>query len=96
MLVLAALLVPVGGVLVARFYLTPGPADFDVDELYDPTGPFAGWRVAGLVAWAAGGIAFFAAGAIGGTLPALAASTAAYVAVDRWIGPSRSVAAEPL
>jgi NCS1 family nucleobase:cation symporter-1 len=96
MLVLAALLVPVGGVLLARFYLTRGGMAFDVDQLYDPHGPFGGWRAAGLVAWAVGGVAFLAAGAVGGTLPALAASTASYVAIERWGGRRRSVAAQPL
>ncbi len=84
MLLLGGLLVPVGGVLLARFFLDP--ADVDVAALYDPAGRYArGWGVdaAGLTAWALGGLAYFATPQIGGTLPALVVAIVAYLAVHR-------------
>ncbi len=82
MMVLAGILVPVGGVLVAHYYLPTVPVDAAlVAELYDPSGSFRGVSVAGGVAWAAGAAAFFAAGSIGGTLPALAVSVLVYRAI---------------
>ena len=82
MMVLAGILVPVGGVLVAHYYLPTVPVDAAlVAELYNPSGSFRGVSVAGVVAWAAGAAAFFAAGSIGGTLPALAVSILVYRAL---------------
>ena len=84
MVILGAVLVPVGGVLVAHFYLPPIHLDeAGIDELYKETGAYRGFSAAGLVAWAAGVLAFFAAGSIGGTIPALAVSVVAYVALRR-------------
>ena len=91
MMILGALLVPVGGVLVAHYYL--GRARIDdayVSELYNEAGAFRGFSMAGLLAWAAGAVAFFAAGSIGGTLPALAVSIvvsrSVYIGLRRVIG----------
>ena len=82
MMVLAGILVPVGGVLVAHYYFPTVPVDAAlVAELYNPSGSFRGVSVAGVVAWAAGAGAFFAAGSIGGTLPALAVSVLVYRAI---------------
>ncbi len=82
MMVLGALLVPVGGVLIAHYYIRrPRVDDAFIAELYDPAGSFRGVSVAGLGAWAAGGAAFYAAGSIGGTLPALAVSMLVYRAL---------------
>ena len=82
MMVLGALLVPIGGVLVAHYYLPSAPAnEAFTAELYNPAGTFRGVSVAGVVAWAAGAATFFAAGSIGGTLPALAVSVVAYRAL---------------
>jgi NCS1 family nucleobase:cation symporter-1 len=82
MMVLGALLVPVGGVLVAHYYIPTAPVDEAfIAELYNTTGSFRGVSVAGVVAWAAGAAAFFAAGSIGGTLPALAVSVLVYRAL---------------
>jgi NCS1 family nucleobase:cation symporter-1 len=82
MMVLGALLVPVGGVLVAHYYVRPPTLDEAfIASLYDPAGPFRGASAAGLIAWAAGAAAFFAAGSIGGTLPALAVSVFVYRAL---------------
>jgi nucleobase:cation symporter-1, NCS1 family len=85
MLALGAALVPVGGVLVAHFYLPPIRIDdTGIAELYRETGAYRGFSAAGLVAWVAGALAFFAVGSIGGTIPALAVSMVAYVALRRF------------
>ena len=84
MLVLGGILVPVGGILLARFYLVR--SDVPVDALYDPSGEFGrhrGFDVAGLVAWAAGGAAYYAAHSIGGTVPSLVVSVVTYLALKR-------------
>ena len=79
MMVLGALLVPVGGVLVAHYYVPTVQAnDALIAEMYNPEGSFKGLSIAGVTAWAAGAAAFFAAGSIGGTLPALAVSILVY------------------
>jgi purine-cytosine permease-like protein len=85
MLVLGGILVPVGGVLLARFYLAERPnaaaGATPVEALYDPHGPHArhgGFGVAGLAAWAGGGIAYYAASSIGGTLPSLIVAMGMY------------------
>jgi purine-cytosine permease-like protein len=80
---LAALLVPVGGVLVAHYYLQQVRMDEAfIKSLYDDRGPFRGVLVPGIAAWAAGAVAFYAAGSIGGTLPALAVSVVVYLALN--------------
>ena len=87
MLVLGGLLVPVGGILVARFYLVRSPVR--VDSLYDSSGEFArhgGIDRAGLIAWAAGGATYYLASGIGGTIPALLATIAVYLGLKRMAG----------
>jgi len=75
MLLLGGLLVPVGGVLLAHFFVlgrTPRVAD-----LYAPDGPAArhgGFALAGVCGWAAGTAAYFLAAPLGGTVPALTAA----------------------
>ena len=82
MMVLGAALVPVGGVLIAHYYIRPPQLDEAfIAELYAPAGSFRGVSFAGLAAWGAGAAAFFAAGSIGGTLPALAVSILVYRAL---------------
>ena len=82
MMVLGALLVPVGGVLVAHYYIRrPHVDEAFIAELYNPAGSFRGVSAAGVIAWGAGAAAFFAAGSIGGTLPALAVSILVYHAL---------------
>jgi purine-cytosine permease-like protein len=79
MLLLGGVLVPVGGVLIARFYLVRRTVS--VPDLYAAEGPYArhfGISRAGLAAWAAGGAVYYLAGGIGGTLPSLAVSVAVY------------------
>ena len=73
MLLLGGLLVPVGGVLLAHFFLLKRPVD--VAALYAADGPRArGFAIPGMCGWAAGAAAYFLAGSTGGTLPALAAA----------------------
>ena len=79
-MILGALLVPVGGVLVAHYYGRRRPPldEALIAELYNNAGAFRGTNVAGVGAWAAGAAAFFLAGSIGGTLPALVVSIIVY------------------
>jgi len=82
MMILGGVLVPVGGVLVAHYYIRPPRLDEAfIAELYEPAGRFRGVSIAGVVAWAAGAAVYFAAGSIGGTLPALAVSVLVYRAL---------------
>ena len=84
MIVLGGVLVPIGGIMVAHYYLRRTTADDAfVASLYDEGGAFAGFSTTGIAAWAAGGVMYFAAGSIGGTVPALAASVAVYVMLRR-------------
>jgi purine-cytosine permease-like protein len=77
MIVLGGLLVPVGGILLARFVLERNPVD--VAALYDRSGPYGRGRfAAAALAWTLGAITYFAAERIGGTLPALVVAGAAY------------------
>jgi cytosine/uracil/thiamine/allantoin permease len=85
MLLLGALLVPVGGVLIARFFLVRSPVA--VPDLYDRNGPFAraaGFSLPGLLAWAAGAAVYFLARPTGSTLPSLATAIVVYWLADRW------------
>lgn len=87
MVVLGGVLVPIGGVLVAHYYLTGARRDDSlIPSLYDAAGPYRGASGVGLTAWAAGAIVYFAANhwsAIGGTLPALAVSMVFYAVAFR-------------
>jgi cytosine/uracil/thiamine/allantoin permease len=78
-MLLAGLLVPIGGILLAHFFVLRLPVR--VEDLYDASGPYArrhGWAVAGLIAWAGGALVYHLASAVGGTLPSLAATIALY------------------
>lgn len=85
--VLGGVLVPIGGVLLAHYYLVPAgaPDEAVIAAMYQRGGPFRGASVPGTAAWAAGAAAFFVASRspVGGTIPALAASLLVYVAVAR-------------
>jgi cytosine/uracil/thiamine/allantoin permease len=80
-------LVPIGGVLVAHYYIRPTRIDDAlVAELYDSAGPFRGLSAGGMGAWAAGAVVFFAANewtAVGGTVPALLTSVVVYTVAAR-------------
>ena len=92
MLILGALLVPAGGVLLARFLLTREPVD--VASLYDESGPHAGFQRAGIAAWALGALAYRAAAPWGSTLPSLAVAVLSYAAF-RAFGRRRSSPRSP-
>jgi purine-cytosine permease-like protein len=79
MVALGAVLVPVGGVLVAHYYLSRDAMNESlIADLYDGSGRFRGVNVAGMLAWGAGAAVFFVAGSIGGTVPALVTSIVVY------------------
>ena len=81
MVVLGGVLVPIGGLLVAHYYIRPARIDAAlVDEMYQVSGPFRGVLPAGIAAWATGAVVYFVAGRtdLGGTVPSLAASMAVY------------------
>lgn len=84
MLLLGSLLVPVGGLFLAHFFLLP--REDDVAGLYDPAGRYVyvrGFHVQAMVAWAAGATVYFVAAPIGGTLPALAVTVSVYALLGR-------------
>ncbi len=96
MLVLGAILVPVGGVILAHYFVLPllaglrrreraSGSDVDVGALYDARGPYsrrAGFSIPGVVAWSAGAVVYHVSTTIGGTLPALATTVVAYCLVE--------------
>jgi purine-cytosine permease-like protein len=90
MTILGAVLVPVGGVLIAHFYggargrLARHPDEAAIAELYDAKGRLAGLSAAGVVSWIAGTVAYFASAKIGGTMPALLVSMTTYLLLSRW------------
>jgi len=87
MLVLGTALVPVGGVLLARFFLVA--RQIDVAGLYEPPrGSGVAWT--GLVAWGLGAVVYGLPGIWGGTLPSLAIATVTYAVLDRAAGGGRS------
>jgi purine-cytosine permease-like protein len=79
MLLLGALLVPVGGLLVARFVLSRAPVA--ASALYTDETPR--WSIPALLAWTAGAGAYFLPAPWGGTLASLAVTIAAYAIASR-------------
>ncbi|HUG53503.1 MAG TPA: cytosine permease [Vicinamibacteria bacterium] len=80
MILLGALLVPVGGILLARFLGGGDPVS--VPALYDRQGAYArGRAVPAAAAWSLGAAVFFTAETHGGTLPSLAVSFLVYRAL---------------
>lgn len=81
MLVLGAVLVPVGGILLAHFFFARRPVA--VPDLYDANGPYGrtwGFSIPGVFAWIAGSAAYTMAGPLGGgTVPALVTAIAVYL-----------------
>jgi NCS1 family nucleobase:cation symporter-1 len=85
MILLGAVLVPVGGVLLAHFSLTAAgqrTSDSDVAALYDATGPYRGFSSKGLLAWGIGAAVYLVSGRIGGTLPSLLAAMGVYLILN--------------
>ncbi len=85
MLVLGGALVPIGGVLIAHYFVARRPVV--AADLYDANGPYAktgGFLVPGLLAWAAGSAAYALGGYVGGsTFPALVVSVGVYLVASR-------------
>ena len=81
MVMLGGVFVPIGGVLAAHF-LTGRPSPH-VPDLYDPSGPYRGVLLPGIVSWGLGILAYYLASSIGGTLPALLTSMIAYWVLAR-------------
>ena len=77
-ILLAGLLVPIGGILLAHYVILRRRVI--VEDLYRRTG---GFSVAGALAWAAGAAVFYFAAPIGGTLPSLATAVGLYVIAAR-------------
>jgi nucleobase:cation symporter-1, NCS1 family len=91
MLVLGSVLVPVGGVLVAHYFVLRHVVR--ADDLYDSSGPYGrhlGFSVPGLLAWGLGALAYALAGEHGATLPSLVTSILVYVLAVRWMAGIRS------
>jgi cytosine permease len=84
MVLLGAILLPVGGVLAARFFLVGRRVE--VAALYRAEGgvPAIEWQ--GLAAWAAGAVAYVVAAPIGGTAPSLVTAIAAYWLLEKCRG----------
>jgi purine-cytosine permease-like protein len=89
MLVLGSLLVPVGGILVAHYFLLRVPVQ--VEALYETGERPRARRFSrpALLAWAAGTSVYWAASDIGGTLPALVGAVVVY-ATGLWLAARRS------
>jgi purine-cytosine permease-like protein len=93
MLLLGTVLVPVGGILLAHFFVLPrlgrGRREWraeHVAELYEARGPHArsgGLHLAAVAAWIAGAVAYHLAGPVGGTLPSLATTIVTYGVLSR-------------
>jgi purine-cytosine permease-like protein len=81
MLILGAVLVPIGGILLAHFFFARRPVA--VPDLYDADGPYGrtwGFSVPGVFAWGAGGAAYVLGAHVGGgTVPALITAIAVYL-----------------
>lgn len=83
-MLLAGLLVPIGGILLAHFFVLR--RQVHVEDLYEVSGPYGrngGWSIAGLIAWSGGAIVYQVASGVGGTLPALVTSVVLYVVLAR-------------
>lgn len=80
MVLLGAVLVPVGGIFLAHFVVLR--AKVDVEGIYQTAGMPA-FTVAGVAAWVLGFAVYKLAAPIGATLPALATSMIAYLVIRR-------------
>ena len=85
-MLVAGVLVPIGGILLAHFFILRRAVN--VDDLYlktntGVTSAVPRLSIAGAAAWAAGAGVFYVAAPIGGTLPSLATAIAVYIALNR-------------
>ena len=83
MMILGALLVPIGGVLIAHFFVLRRKPE--VADLYAPAAGHGGFVLAGVCGWIAGVAAYLLAAPVGGTLPSLAVA----ILVTALLGRSR-------
>jgi purine-cytosine permease-like protein len=84
MVVLGGILVPIGGLLIAHYYIRPARIDERlIDEMYDAHGPFRGVSRPGLTAWLIGAVVYFlgARTEFGGTAPSLVTSIVVYALI---------------
>lgn len=82
---LAAVFVPVGGILLAHYVLLRTPVR--IPDLYAADGPYQahhGWSAAGTLAWVAGATVFAASTPIGASLPSLVTAAIVYITLTRW------------
>jgi NCS1 family nucleobase:cation symporter-1 len=96
MLVLGGVLIPVGGIILAHFFILR--REVSVAGLYERGGPAdrrGGFGIAALAAWAGGSGTYVLAAPVGGTLPALAASILIYAAVSGLTRPPATNAGAP-
>jgi cytosine permease len=77
-MLVAGVLVPIGGILLAHFVILRRRVI--VDNLYRRTN---GFSFAGTLAWVAGAAVFYVAAPIGGTLPSLATAIGLYMVAAR-------------
>jgi nucleobase:cation symporter-1, NCS1 family len=83
-LLLAGALVPIGGILLAHFFVLRRPVN--VADLYSDVGPYrvsGGWSAAGTVAWVGGAAVFYLAQSVGGSIPSLLVAVTIYVMLAR-------------
>jgi NCS1 family nucleobase:cation symporter-1 len=84
MVILGGILVPIGGLLIAHYYIRPARIDNRlIDEMYEAQGPFRGVSSRGITAWAIGAIVYYVASRtdIGGTAPSLVTSMVVYALI---------------
>jgi purine-cytosine permease-like protein len=84
MLILGSVLVPVGAVLLAHFFVAR-PAT-RVEDLYDARGPYsrhAGFAPAGVIAWTAGAATYHLAGSVGSTIASFVVAVTVYLAAAK-------------
>jgi purine-cytosine permease-like protein len=88
MQIIAGTFIPVGGILLAHYFILRRPVV--VDDLYDANGPYArhrGWAIPGTAAWIAGAGVYLLIYSLsksgGGTGPSFAASVGVYLIVSR-------------
>lgn len=81
---LAAVFVPVGGILLSHYALLRMPVR--IQDLYASDGPYQahrGWSAAGAMAWVAGAAVFAVSTSIGATLPSLVTAAIVYTVASR-------------
>ncbi len=80
-LFLGSALVPIGGILLAHFFVLRTPVD--ISRLYVVPRLRDGWSMPALMAWVSGAVVFHLASDIGGTLPCLISSMLVYLIASR-------------